>query len=98
MDSIEYLRFLAALAFVLGLIGLLAWLARRFRLGSSPPPGARRLAVVEALAIDPRRKLVLVRCDEAEHLLLLGQDGNRLIRSSTRGALEQSAAGRKDQA
>jgi flagellar protein FliO/FliZ len=98
VDSIEYLRFLAALAFVLGLIGLLAWLARRFRLGSSRSSGARRLAVVEALAIDPRRKLVLVRCDEAEHLLLLGQDGNQLIQSSSGGVLAQPAAGRKDQA
>ena len=41
--------------------------------------GARRLAVLEVLPIDPRRKLVLVRCDEREYLLLLGQDGNRLL-------------------
>lgn len=79
LDPIDYLRFLAALAFVLGLIALAAWAARRWRLGSTPPRAARRLAVVEVLPIDPRRKLVLVRCDRQEHLLLLGQDGNRLI-------------------
>lgn len=79
MESIDYLRFLAALAFVLGLIALAAWAARRWRLGTTPPGAARRLAVVETLPIDPRRKLVLVRCDRQEHLLLLGQDGNRLI-------------------
>ena len=79
MDPIDYLRFLAALAFVLGLIALAAWAARRWRLGTTPARAARRLAVVEVLPIDPRRKLVLVRCDRREHLLLLGQDGNRLI-------------------
>jgi flagellar protein FliO/FliZ len=79
LDPSDYLRFLAALAFVLGLIALLAWAARRWRLGAASPGAARRLAVVEVLPLDPRRKLVLVRCDRREHLLLLGQDGNRLI-------------------
>ena len=79
MDPIDYLRFLAALAFVLGLIALLAWAARRFRLGNAAPRAARRLAVIETLPIDPRRKLVLARCDDRDYLLLLGQDGNRLL-------------------
>jgi flagellar protein FliO/FliZ len=77
--AIDYLRFVAALGFVLGLIGLLAWLAARYRLGNAHAGNARRLAVVEALPIDPRRKLVLIRCDDREYLLLLGQDGNRLV-------------------
>ena len=79
MDPINYLRFLAALAFVLGLIALLAWAARRFRLGSAAPGAGRRLAVIETLPLDPRRKLVLARCDDRDYLLLLGQDGNRLL-------------------
>ena len=79
MDPIDYLRFLAALVFVLGLIALLAWLARRYRLGGAPANTARRLAVVEVLPIDPRRKLVLVRCDDRDFLLLIGQDGNQVL-------------------
>jgi flagellar protein FliO/FliZ len=78
LDPLDYLRFLGALAFVLGLIALLAWAARRWRLGTMPQ-GTRRLAVIEVLPIDQRRKLVLVRHDAREHLLLLGQDGNRVI-------------------
>ena len=78
MDPLDYLRFLGALAFVLGLIALLAWAARRWRLGTMPQ-GTRRLAVIEVLPIDQRRKLVLVRHDAREHLLLLGQDGNHVI-------------------
>jgi flagellar protein FliO/FliZ len=79
LEVVDYLRFLAALAFVLGLIALSAWAARRFRLVAAPSGSARRLALIEVLPIDPRRKLVLARCDAGEYLLLLGQDGNRLI-------------------
>ncbi len=79
MDPIDFLQPLGALAFVLGLIALLAWAARRWRLGVTPAGTARRLAVVEVLPLDQRRRLVLVRCDEREHLLLLGPDGNRVI-------------------
>ncbi len=94
MGAIDYLRFLTALGFVLGLIGVLAWIAARYRLGSVPAKGTRRLAVVEALPIDPRRKLVLIRCDDREYLVLLGQDGNRLIaRGGTRHAQRQGAPG-----
>ena len=80
MDPMDYGRFLASLLFVLGLIALAAWFARRFRLGPGAGAGvARRLAVLETLPLDARRKLVLVRRDDTEHLLLLGTDGDRLI-------------------
>lgn len=89
MDLIDYGRFLAALVFVLGLIALVAWLARRFRLGPGGAPGAaRRLAVLETLPLDARRKLVLIRRDDTEHLLLLGTDGNRLIEGAVSGKRE----------
>jgi flagellar protein FliO/FliZ len=80
MDPMDYGRFLAALLFVFGLIALVAWLARRFRLGGATTPGAtRRLVLLETLPLDARRKLVLIRRDDTEHLLLLGTDGNRLV-------------------
>ena len=85
MDPIDYGRFLAALLFVLGLIALTAWLARRFRLGPGAPAGAgRRLALVEAMPLDARRKLVLIRRDATEHLLLLSPEGTRLIEGGSR--------------
>ena len=74
MDAGGYFRFVVALAFVLALIGAMAWLARRF--GFAPPPRLpgqpRRLKVIESLALDARRRLVLVRRDQTEHLLLVG--------------------------
>jgi flagellar protein FliO/FliZ len=87
MTGVDYLRFIAALVFVLGLICATAWLVRRFRLdgslgGRSGGAKGRRLALVETLPLDARRRLVLVRRDDVEHLLLVGQDGNRLIESA----------------
>jgi flagellar protein FliO/FliZ len=80
MEALGYVRFAAALLVVLGLIGLLAWLARRWHLAGPPAIGGRaRLEVVEIAALDPRRRLVLVRRDEVEHLLLLGQDGGLVV-------------------
>jgi flagellar protein FliO/FliZ len=76
MDPDTYLRFLLALIFVLGLIGLFAWVARRFalsgRLWQMRPGQAQRLRVVESLPLDPRRRVVLLRKDDTEHLVLLG--------------------------
>ena len=62
---------LAALAAVLGLV----WLASRAARwgGLAPrPAGGRRLAVQDALALDARRRLTLVRCDDRTVLLLTG--------------------------
>jgi flagellar protein FliO/FliZ len=70
------LRFLFAFIVVLGLIGLFAWLARRFgasNLGATAARGRQpRLAVIDAAAIDARRRLVLIRRDNVEHLLIIG--------------------------
>jgi len=69
-------RFLIAFVVVLALIGLTAWLVRRFgasRLGGSSARGRQpRLAVIDAATVDGRRRLVLIRRDNVEHLLMIG--------------------------
>ena len=75
MDFDIYLRFMLALLLVLGLIGGLTWAARRFGFGGQLTPNAgksRRLSVVEVRTLDSRRKLVLLRRDDIDHLVLLG--------------------------
>ena len=69
----------AALFGVLALIALLAWVARRLGLGAAGPRPGRRLALVEVLALDPRRRLILVRCDGREALLLTGGGRDALL-------------------
>lgn len=83
MSAVDYLRFVMALAFVLALVGVFALLLRRYGPSAGLPisraKGERRLGVVEVLGLDARRRLVLVRRDGVEHLLLLGPDRDLLV-------------------
>jgi flagellar protein FliO/FliZ len=69
-------RFFFAFIIVLGLIGGTAYLVRRFgadRLGAASARGRQpRLAVIDAAAVDGRRRLVLIRRDNVEHLIMIG--------------------------
>jgi flagellar protein FliO/FliZ len=77
MNFADFARAMFALAFTLGLVGLGAVALRRFGPEALARFGAnrkeRRLAVVESLALDPARRLVIVSCDGKERLLLLGE-------------------------
>ena len=82
MNFLDLLRAVFGLAVTLGLIGLAAWAARRYapqlmaRLQAQK--GERRLQVIETLVLDPARRLVLVRVDDEERLILLGE-GREMI-------------------
>lgn len=69
-------RFFLAFLIVLGLIGVTAWAVRRFgagRLGGGAARGRQpRLAVIDYASVDGRRRLILVRRDNVEHLLMIG--------------------------
>jgi hypothetical protein len=69
-------KFFVAFVVVLALIALTAWLVRRLganRLGGSATRGRQpRLAVIDAASVDGRRRLVLIRRDNIEHLLMIG--------------------------
>jgi flagellar protein FliO/FliZ len=70
LDPTTWLTAAAALA---GVILLLLLLARALRATGLAPQGAgRRLAVQEALAIDSRRRLLILRCDGREMLVMTG--------------------------
>lgn len=77
----DYLRFGLALVFVLALLGLVAMLLRRLA-GGGPNVRRgkhRRLALVEVMPVDAKRRLVLVRRDGVEHLILLGHERDLLV-------------------
>lgn len=74
-----------ALIFVLGLIGLAAYAVRRFGAGRivlSAGKKEGRLAVSEVLQLDMRRRLVLIKRDDAEHLLLITPERELVIESN----------------
>jgi flagellar protein FliO/FliZ len=83
MDLLDFARYLGALLLVLGLIGAAGLAARRFGLpGLAKAASARRLKIVESLMISPRQRLVLVRRDDVEHLVVIGPDGASVIETS----------------
>lgn len=68
-------RFFVAFLIVLGVIGAIWWTVRRFgsgRIGSSARGRQPRLAVIDYASVDNRRRLILVRRDNVEHLLMIG--------------------------
>jgi flagellar protein FliO/FliZ len=89
--SMQALTFFFAFVAVLALIGLAAWLVRRFagnRLGANTTRGRMpRLAVIDAAAVDGRRRLVLVRRDNIEHLLMIGGPSDIVVESNIVRAL-----------
>jgi len=88
------ITFIVAFIVVLALIGVAAWLVSRFattRLGANTQRGRMpRLAVIDAAAVDGRRRLVLVRRDNVEHLLMIGGPTDIVVEPN----IVRAAAGR----
>ncbi|HVZ52240.1 MAG TPA: flagellar biosynthetic protein FliO [Pseudolabrys sp.] len=98
-------RFFIAFLVVLALIGVTAWLVRRFatnRLGNTAARGRQpRLAVIDATNVDARRRLVLIRRDNVEHLLMIGGPTDvvvepNIVRAAAAAAREPLRAGAPD--
>jgi len=89
LDVLDITRYIAALAVVLGLLGLLAlgarqgWLTRIIvgisRGQISGVKRERRMKVVESLVLDPRRRIVIIEIDGKEKALLLGAAGETIL-------------------
>jgi flagellar protein FliO/FliZ len=80
MEATTYLRFFFALLLVLGLIMGLAWILRRIGYGAGGGLARhRRLRMVESALVDGRHRVVLVRRDDVEHLVLVGPNTSQVI-------------------
>jgi flagellar protein FliO/FliZ len=82
-------RFIIAFVLVLGLIGAGTLLWRRLGIGPLSPLGPlgprgrqARLAVIDAAAVDARRRLVLIKRDNVEHLLMIGGPTDIVVESN----------------
>jgi flagellar protein FliO/FliZ len=78
------------LSLLLPLIAATVWLVRRFGPASRRTSARQpRLAVVDATTLDGRRKLVLVRRDDVEHLLMIGGPSDIVVEPNiVRAAVE----------
>ncbi len=84
MSFSEVLYAFIALVFVLALFAVLALMARRMGFGFpvAAKGSRKRLSVVEALPLDAKRRLVLLKLDATEHLVLVGPSSELLIAGS----------------
>ena len=85
MDVASYTRFILVLILVLGLIFGLAWMLKRLGFGDAtrnPLGRRRRLVTVEAASLDARHRVVLLRRDDVEHLVLVGPNTSQVIERS----------------
>ena len=81
----DYMKFVLAFIFVLSLIGLATVAARRFGFGlptTARNSANRRLGIVETLNVDGKRRLVLIRRDDTELLLMLSPTSELLIENA----------------
>jgi flagellar protein FliO/FliZ len=80
--EIPLVKLLIAFAIVFILIVTTFWLLRRVggkRIGGASRGRQPRLAVIDAAAVDGRRRLVLIRRDNLEHLLMIGGPSDVVI-------------------
>jgi|TARA_B110000438_G_C15507886_1_gene518578 flagellar protein FliO/FliZ len=94
MEFSSYIRFLLALVFVLGLIGMFAVIARRMGFGFPntvhKKSANRQLSVEEVLSLDGRRKLFLIRRNNTEHLILLGPNSETIVENNIKVPMAQT--------
>jgi flagellar protein FliO/FliZ len=83
LDVSTPVRVLGAIIILIALLGAFFWLVRRFggeRLGTTTARGRQpRLAVIDAATVDGRRRLVLIRRDNVEHLLMIGGPSDLVV-------------------
>ena len=81
MEVQNYITAVLVLILVIGLILGLAALLKRFGLGDPARVLGRRtrLATVESKTLDGRHRIVLIRRDDVEHLLLVGPNTSQVI-------------------
>lgn len=88
----SWLNILFALGIVIVLIVFVVWLLKLlFNASGNVARGRnRRLSVVDSLALDPKRHLVIVRRDNVEHLLLIGGTQDMVVETGIAILDEQS--------
>jgi flagellar protein FliO/FliZ len=82
-DLPQIVRLLAALAFVIALMGGLSVILKKVGMPGTPntPGHKRRMRIIESLPIDARRRAVLIQCDDKQHLVILGTSGETVIKT-----------------
>ncbi|MEP2943938.1 MAG: hypothetical protein ABJL18_04975 [Hyphomicrobiales bacterium] len=87
-----YVTFAIALIIVLILIAILFRILKAFTSGKFGKVHQNRLGIIEGMALEGKRRLVIVRRDNVEHLLLIGGENDLVIEQGIQRQAAQSAA------
>lgn len=88
MDAVNLFQYFAALLILAGMLGALGLVAYAIQRGwilsnltglRMTDPRRRRLEISETLVLDPQRRVIILRQDEHEHVLLLGRSGETVL-------------------
>ena len=94
MESVSYFRAILALIFVLSVIAIISFLLKRFSFNnkfSGLKSIDKRISIEEIHALDTKRRLVLVKRDDVEHLLLLGATSDVVVESNIKANFKNQA-------
>ena len=97
MDTVDPARFVFASFVVLGLLGLLAVYLKYYGKKTfgkkffDVNQGTGRLTIIENQYVDHKSKLVLVKRDDVEHLLLIGDGNTTIIESGIKSGTKRDA-------
>ncbi|WP_120496247.1 flagellar biosynthetic protein FliO [Kiloniella sp. EL199] len=75
MEYGNYFQFFLSLIFIIGLIFAFSLIAKKLGLGHGPAITGnkqKRLQIKEVRPLDAKRKVVIVQCDNKEHVVLVG--------------------------
>ena len=78
----QFLKLLIALGVVFALMGGLAFVLKKLGLSAErtiKSGDKRRLKLIESLPLDARRRVVILKCDDREHLVVLGHSSETVI-------------------
>ena len=83
----QYFLAMIVLAGLLGLFGLFAlavqrgWLLQQWTGLTRFRPSERRMKITETLVIDPRRRVVILRIDDEERVILMGVQEETVLKA-----------------
>ncbi len=80
-DGGRAVQMVLALLLVVGLLLVLAWMFRRLFGGGFSSHKGGRLSVLDSAPVDGRRRLILLRRDDVEHLVMIGGPNDVLVES-----------------
>jgi flagellar protein FliO/FliZ len=80
METTYYIQVGLAFVLVLALMGLLSFILKKVNYAQSGMMSKdSRLKIVEQRMIDSKTKVAIIRCDDKDHLVVLGQNSTIVV-------------------